>query len=75
MRVVDVNEYAPQFDKRSYDAVITENSPVGTLVAQVRLVFIMHISHIINDILCFFVKYSAILQSVLQQRSICRPLL
>ena len=47
MRVVDVNEYAPQFDKRSYDAVITENSPVGTLVAQVRLVFIMHISHII----------------------------
>ena len=47
MRVVDVNEYAPQFDKRSYDAVITENSPVGTLVAQVRLPFNMHISHII----------------------------
>ena len=56
MRVVDVNEYAPQFDKRSYDAVITENSPVGTLVAQVRLVFIMYISHIINDNLWFLCK-------------------
>ena len=35
IRVRDVNEYAPQFGSAEYTAIISENSPIGTLVAQV----------------------------------------